>query len=74
MDDMLVKSKETGDHVVDLEETFSVLREYGLELNPAKCAFGVRGGRFLRFMVTQRGIEANPIKIKATLDMKASRG
>ncbi|KAL0416405.1 UNVERIFIED_CONTAM: Retrovirus-related Pol polyprotein from transposon [Sesamum latifolium] len=71
VDDMVIKSKEIGDHVVDLEETFSVLREYRLKLNPAKCAFGVWGGRFLRFMVTQRGIEANPLKIKAILDMKA---
>ncbi|KAL0405248.1 UNVERIFIED_CONTAM: hypothetical protein Slati_3838700 [Sesamum latifolium] len=68
---MLVKSKETGDHVVDLEETFSVLREYRLKLNPAKYTFGVRGDRFLGFMVTQRGIKANPLKIKAILDMKA---
>ncbi|KAL0449334.1 UNVERIFIED_CONTAM: hypothetical protein Slati_1489800 [Sesamum latifolium] len=59
------------DHVKDLEETFSVLRKYKLKLNPGKCAFGVRGGRFLGFMVTQRGIEANPSKIKAILDMKA---
>ncbi|KAL0439135.1 UNVERIFIED_CONTAM: hypothetical protein Slati_2396500 [Sesamum latifolium] len=42
-----------------------------LKLNPSKCAFGVRGGRFLGFMVTQRGIEANPLKINAILDMKA---
>ncbi|KAL0406067.1 UNVERIFIED_CONTAM: Pro-Pol polyprotein, partial [Sesamum latifolium] len=60
LDDMLVKSKKTQDHVKDLEETFSVLRKYKLKLNPGKCAFGVRGGRFLGFMVTQRGIEANP--------------
>ncbi|KAL0463071.1 UNVERIFIED_CONTAM: hypothetical protein Slati_0194700 [Sesamum latifolium] len=71
VDDMLVKSKEAGNHVVDLKETFSVLRKYRLKLNPTNCAFGVRGGRFLRFMVTQRGIEANPLKIKAILDMKA---
>ncbi|KAL0437590.1 UNVERIFIED_CONTAM: hypothetical protein Sradi_0466900 [Sesamum radiatum] len=72
VDDMLVKIKRAGDHVADLEETFSVLRKYRLKLNPAKCAFGVRGGRFLGFMVTQRGIEANPLKIKAILDMKAA--
>ncbi|KAL0394690.1 UNVERIFIED_CONTAM: hypothetical protein Slati_4435200 [Sesamum latifolium] len=68
---MLAKSKEARNHVVDLEETFSVLRKYRLKLNPAKCAFGVRGGRFLEFMFTQRGIKANPLKIKAILDMKA---
>ncbi|KAL0430903.1 UNVERIFIED_CONTAM: Pro-Pol polyprotein [Sesamum radiatum] len=69
-DDMLVKSKEAQDHVTDLEETFSIWRKYRLKLNPEKCAFGVRGC-FLGFMVTQRGIEANPIKIKGILDMKA---
>ncbi|KAL0458114.1 UNVERIFIED_CONTAM: hypothetical protein Slati_0438600 [Sesamum latifolium] len=67
----LVKSKKAEDHTKDLEETFSVLRKYKLKLNPAKCAFGVQGGRFLGFMVTQRGIEANPLKIKAIIDMKA---
>ncbi|KAL0451402.1 UNVERIFIED_CONTAM: hypothetical protein Slati_1118300 [Sesamum latifolium] len=71
VDDMLVQSKKAKEHVKDLEETFSVLRKYKLELNPAKCAFGVQGGRFLGFMVTQRGIEANPLKIKAIIDMKA---
>ncbi|KAL0458686.1 UNVERIFIED_CONTAM: hypothetical protein Slati_0495800 [Sesamum latifolium] len=69
VDDMLVKSKKAEDHIAELEET--VLRKYRLKLNPAKCAFGVQGGRFLRFMVTQRGIETNPLKIKAILDMKA---
>ncbi|KAL0411986.1 UNVERIFIED_CONTAM: Retrovirus-related Pol polyprotein from transposon opus [Sesamum latifolium] len=67
VDDMLVKSKETRNHVEDLEETFVVLRKYRLILNPGKCAFGVSGGRFLGFMVTQQGIEANPAKIKAIL-------
>ncbi|KAL0345504.1 UNVERIFIED_CONTAM: Retrovirus-related Pol polyprotein from transposon [Sesamum radiatum] len=70
VDDMLVKSKEVGNHVVDLEETFSVLRKYRLKLNPAKCTFEVWGGRFLGFMITQRGIKANPLKIKVILDMK----
>ncbi|KAL0449439.1 UNVERIFIED_CONTAM: hypothetical protein Slati_1500300 [Sesamum latifolium] len=71
VDDMLVKSKKAEEHVKDLEETFSVLRKYKLKLNPAKCAFGVQGGCFLGFMVTHRGIEANPLKIKAIIDMKA---
>ncbi|KAL0437552.1 UNVERIFIED_CONTAM: Retrovirus-related Pol polyprotein from transposon [Sesamum radiatum] len=70
-DNMLVKSKKGEEHVKDLEETFSILRQYKLKLNPAKCAFRVRGGRFLGFMVTQRGIEVNPLKIKAIIDMKA---
>ncbi|KAL0284627.1 UNVERIFIED_CONTAM: hypothetical protein Sangu_2816900 [Sesamum angustifolium] len=71
VDDMLVKSKETKDHITDLEETFSVLRNYRLKLNPKKYVFGVQGGRFLGFMITQRGIEANPLKVKARQDLKA---
>ncbi|KAL0462908.1 UNVERIFIED_CONTAM: Retrovirus-related Pol polyprotein from transposon [Sesamum latifolium] len=71
VDDMLVKSKKVQEHVKDLEETFSVLRKYKLKLNPAKCAFRVQSGCFLGFMVIQRGIETNPLKIKAIIDMKA---
>ncbi|KAL0448807.1 UNVERIFIED_CONTAM: hypothetical protein Slati_1437100 [Sesamum latifolium] len=69
VDNMLVKSKKTHHHVEDLDETFAVLRKYRLKLNPEKCAFGVSGGHFLGFMVTQRGIEAKPDKIKAIMDM-----
>ncbi|KAL0406632.1 UNVERIFIED_CONTAM: Retrovirus-related Pol polyprotein from transposon opus [Sesamum latifolium] len=69
VDNMLVKSKGAHHHVEDLDETFAVLRKYRLKLNPGKCAFGVSGGRFQGFMVTQRGIEANPDKIKAIMDM-----
>ncbi len=67
---MLVKSKEEGSHLDDLEETFKTLRKYQMKLNPSKCAFGVYSGKFLSFMVSQRGIEANPDKIKAILDMQ----
>ncbi|KAL0437548.1 UNVERIFIED_CONTAM: hypothetical protein Sradi_0462700 [Sesamum radiatum] len=69
VDDMLVKSKQAYHHVEDLDETFAVLRKYRLKLNPGKCAFGVNGGCFLGFMVTQRGVEANPEKIKAIMDI-----
>ncbi|KAL0402048.1 UNVERIFIED_CONTAM: hypothetical protein Slati_4234700 [Sesamum latifolium] len=64
VDDMLVKSKKAEEHVKDLEETFSVLRKYKLKLNPAKCAFGVQGDRFLGFMVTQRGSRPILSKLK----------
>ena len=42
-----------------------------MRLNPAKCAFGVAAGKFLGFMVHERGIEANPEKIKAILDLES---
>ena len=65
IDDMLVKSKQRSDHTAHLQQTFDLLREYGMKLNPLKCAFGVSTSRFLSFMVTQRGIEANPAQLKA---------
>ena len=67
IDDMLVKSKQRPDHAAHLQKTFDLLREYGMKLNPLKCAFGVSAGRFLSFMVTQMGIEANPTQLKAIL-------
>ena len=59
IDDMLVKSKERSDHAGYLQEAFELLRAYDMKLNPSKYTFGVSAGRFLGFMVTQRGIEAN---------------
>ena len=69
VDDMLVKSKKDEDHLADLKETFQALKRYKMKLNPAKCVFGVSSDKFLGFMVSQRGIEANPDKIKAILEM-----
>ena len=67
IDDMLVKSKQRPDHAAHLLQTFDLLREYGMKPNPLKCAFGVNAIRFLGFMVTQRGIEANSEKLKDIL-------
>ena len=68
IDDMLVKSKEHSDHVEHLQETFELLRVYIMKLNPSKCAYRVSAGRFLGFMVTQRGIEANLAQLKVILE------
>ena len=57
VDDMLVKSKEEEDHLDDLKEKFDTLRQYSMKLNPSRCAFGVSSGKFLGFIVSQRGIE-----------------
>ncbi|KAM1148227.1 hypothetical protein ACFX15_028368 [Malus domestica] len=70
VDDMLVKSKHADQHITNLSETFTILKRYRMRLNPNKCAFGVGSGKFLGFMISQRGIEANPEKIKVILDMK----
>ena len=66
---MLVKSQREEDHLKDLEETFGTLRSYNMKLNPSKCAFEETTGKSLGFMVSQRGIEANPNKIRAIVKM-----
>ena len=73
VDDMLVKSKEEEDHLVDLKETFNTLRQYNMKLNMSKCAFGVSSDKFLEFMVSQRGIEVNPEKVRAILEMSSPK-
>ena len=70
VDDMLVKSKLAGCNMRDLEETFQTFRHYSTKLNPVKCAFGVSAVKFLGFIVSQRGIEANLEKIQAVMDMQ----
>ena len=69
IDDMLVKSTTVEVHIDYLAEAFQILKEYNMKLNPAKCTFGVSTGKFLGFIVNNRGIEANPDKLKAVLDM-----
>ena len=73
VDDMLVKSKQELAHLDNLKETFATLRQYSMKLNPSKCAFGVASGTFLGFMVSQRGIEVNPEKVQAILDMASPK-
>jgi hypothetical protein len=53
-----------------LQETFANFKQAGLELNPEKCVFGVRKGKFLGCLVSTKGIEANPNKIEAILRME----
>ncbi|MBW1279589.1 hypothetical protein KYD79_27850, partial [Escherichia coli] len=69
IDDMLVKSATREDHVAYLRDCFVVLNQYGMKLNPSKCSFGVLSSEFLGYLVTERGIEANPKQITAFLEM-----
>ena len=73
VDDMLVKSVRENNHLCDLRETFNTLRSYNMKLNPSKCMFGVTAGKFLGFMVSQRGIEVNPEKVRAILELEPPR-
>ena len=73
VDDMLVKSQCEDDHLDDLQETLDTLRSYNMKLNLNKCAFGVTAGKFLGFMVSQRGIKVNPKKIQAIMELEPLR-
>jgi len=68
---MVVTSQERGQHIADLEELFATIAKYRLKLNPEKCVFGVEAGKFLGFLLTERGIEANPDKCMAILAMRS---
>ncbi|KAL2228596.1 UNVERIFIED_CONTAM: Retrovirus-related Pol polyprotein from transposon 17.6 [Sesamum indicum] len=71
VDDMLVKSKRSQDHLKDLAQAFRKMRAYGMKLNPDKCTFGVGGEKFLGYMVSERGIEANSAKIQAIMNLRS---
>ncbi|RVW31365.1 Retrovirus-related Pol polyprotein from transposon 17.6 [Vitis vinifera] len=71
INDIVVKSKTQSKHAQHLKKTFRLMRVYNMKLNPAKYTFGVSVGKFLGFMVTQRGIEVNPDQIKVVLEMFA---
>ena len=71
VDDIMVKGKQRSDHIRNLAEAFNILRRYKMKLNPTKCTFGVSSGRFLGYLVTQRGIEAHPKQIQAIIEMKS---
>ena len=67
MDDMIVKSRTQEEHLVNLWKLFEQLRKYRLRLNLAMCTLGVKSGKLLCFVVSQKGIEVDPNKVKAIL-------
>ena len=73
MDDMIAKSRTEGEHLINVRKLFEWLRKYQLRLNPARCTFGVKSGKLLSFIVSQRGIEMDADKVKAILDMLEPR-
>lgn len=66
---MVIKSHSVAQHVTNLEEAFGEIHKYDMHLNPEKCTFEVDNETFLGFMVTHRGIEANPDKCTSILEM-----
>ena len=73
VDDMLVQSLRENDHLDDLQETFNTLWSYNMKLNPSKCVFRVTAGKFLGFMISQIGIEVNPEKVWAIMELEPPR-
>ncbi|GAU43838.1 hypothetical protein TSUD_371170 [Trifolium subterraneum] len=71
IDDMVVKTEEEGEHDKDLVDILKSVRKYNMRLNPAKCSFGVQAGKFLGFLPTHRGIEANPDKCQVIINMRS---
>ncbi|KAL6145276.1 hypothetical protein ACLB2K_055964 [Fragaria x ananassa] len=69
VNDMLVKSLKAEDHVGNLKTIFLILLEYGMRLNSKKCFLGITSSKFLGYIVSEQGVEANLTKIKAVLDM-----
>ncbi|KAK1694864.1 hypothetical protein QYE76_011561 [Lolium multiflorum] len=70
IDDVVITSKKGTTLIEDLKETFDNLDKFCLKLNPTKCSFGVPAGELLGFLVSARGIEANPEKIQAIVTMR----
>ena len=73
VDDMIAKSQSEDDHVVNLRKLFGRLRKFQLKLNPAKCTFGATSGKLLGFVVSKKGIEIDPDKVRAIRDSPPSR-
>ncbi|XP_026410169.1 uncharacterized protein LOC113305324 [Papaver somniferum] len=73
IDDMVVKSEQKESHLLDLHKTFDILRQYCMKLNPAKCSFGLSSGKFLGYLMTHKGIEANLEQIRAIREMSSPR-
>ena len=69
VDDLIVKSATRGEHITNLRKFFERIKKYKLRLNPNKCTFEVIAGKLLGHMVSSRGIEVDPTKIKAILEM-----
>ena len=72
IDEIVVKSETRDEHAQYLEETFHLMRAYNMMLNPTKCVFGVNTEKFLRFMVSQRGIKVNSDQMRVILETPTS--
>jgi hypothetical protein len=65
IDYIVVKSAEFSSHIANLHKAFDKMCQYGLKMNPRKCAFRVSAGKFLGFIIHEHGIEIDPDRIKS---------
>jgi len=72
IDDLVVKTPKSAAHTTDFGEIFQQVRKFNMRLNPTKCTFGVQARKFLGFFLTSRGIEANPDKCQAIINMRST--
>ena len=70
IDDIVVKSRKESQHMEDLRGVFEILRQHKLCLNAEKCTFGVEAGKFLGYLISTRGIKANPDQIEVVNRLK----
>ena len=73
VNNMIVKSKDRESHTMNLRKFSKRIREYRLRLNPQKCTFGVTAEKFLGFLVSDKGVEVDPSKIKTILEIPPPR-
>ena len=71
IDDIVIKSAGLSHHLADLRLALERMRQYGLKMNPLKCAFGVSAGKFLDFIIQEKAIEIDPKRIKAMKKVEA---
>ena len=71
VDDIVITTRTEDSLIDDLRKVFDALNKYQIKLNPDKCVFGVPAGELLGYLVSARGIEANPEKVQNILDMPA---
>ena len=71
IDDIVIKSAGLGNHLADLRLALERMRRYGLKMNPLKCAFGVSAGKFLVFIIHEKGIEIEPKRVEAMKRVEA---
>nr|GEX58873.1 reverse transcriptase domain-containing protein [Tanacetum cinerariifolium] len=73
VDDMVIKNKNKGNLITDIIETFDTLKKANIKLKPKKCTLGVESGQFLGYVITNEGIQANPKKFQAIINMASPR-